>query len=201
MQICPRGVHLRIHQRWQNRSGEAQSSRSLISFGSHFGRPWCVPHGSGRVCPLSWNYLWPQGGRPPRFPASSVGLGLLPGAWGVPKRGMQTGPEAFLELRDACGLRPCDRTHLKKGLVPPSYTGGVYGKYRLNPHVRSFPLSGMTLQCLGHISACRDAWRTVLVGCSPFTGITAGLRGPFPQVLTLIGWVRFIAWRLKGECR
>ena len=40
--------------------------------------------------------------------------GVSPGAWGIPKRGMPTWPEAFLELPDVCGLRPCDRTHLKK---------------------------------------------------------------------------------------
>ena len=37
------------------------------------------------------------------------------------------------------------------------------------------------------------------------TGDTSGLRGPYPQTLTLFGGVRFIAWRLRrpslGECR
>ena len=31
---------------------------------------------------------------------------------------MPTGPEAFLGMPDASGLRPCAQTHLKKGLVP-----------------------------------------------------------------------------------
>ena len=55
----------------------------------------------------------------------SRGLGLLPGAWGAPKRGMPTGPKVFLALPDACGLRPCDRAHLKNGLVPYSCVGGT----------------------------------------------------------------------------
>ena len=31
--------------------------------------------------------------------------------------------EVFLALPDACGLRPCDRAHLKNGLVPYSCVG------------------------------------------------------------------------------
>ena len=31
---------------------------------------------------------------------------------------MLTGPKVFLALLDACGLQPCDRTHLKNGPVP-----------------------------------------------------------------------------------
>ena len=54
--------------------------------------------------------------------------GLLPGAWGSPKRGMPTGSKVFLALPDACGLRPCDWTHLKNGLVPYSCVGGTYDK-------------------------------------------------------------------------
>ena len=39
------------------------------------------------------------------------------------------GPEAFLGQLDASGLRPCDRTHLKSGLLPHLYAGGAYDKY------------------------------------------------------------------------
>ena len=46
------------------------------------------------------------------------------------KRGMPTRPKVFLALPDACGLRPCDRTHLKNGLVPHSCISGTYDKYR-----------------------------------------------------------------------
>ena len=74
------------------------------------------------------SYLWavlPGVPRHWRFPPASGGLGLLPGAWGAPKRGMPTGPKVFLALPDACGLRPCDRAHLKNGLVPYSCVGGT----------------------------------------------------------------------------
>ena len=42
---------------------------------------------------------------------------------------MPTRPKVFLALPDACRLRPCNRTHLKNGLVPHSYVGGTYDKY------------------------------------------------------------------------
>ena len=59
---------------------------------------------------------------PPRVLPPYGGLGLLPGAWGALLRGMPTEPMVFLAMSDACGLRPCDRTHLKNGLV--SYLSG-----------------------------------------------------------------------------
>ena len=67
------------------------------------------------------------------------GLGLLPGTR------MQTGLKVFLALPDACGLQPCDQTHLKNGLVPNRTLVGcmiiiggleplpVRGSKRLNP--------------------------------------------------------------------
>ena len=51
---------------------------------------------------------------------------------------MPTRPEAFFGLSDASGLRPCDRTHLKNGLVLHSYAGGVYDKYRHCTRVKRF---------------------------------------------------------------
>ena len=34
--------------------------------------------------------------------------------------------QIFFTLPDACGLRPCDRTHLKNDLVPYSCVGGTH---------------------------------------------------------------------------
>ena len=42
----------------------------------------------------------------------------------------QRGPKVFLALLDACRLWLCNRTDLKNGLVPHSYFGGTYDKYR-----------------------------------------------------------------------
>ena len=67
-------------------------------------------------------------GCPPRLHPALEGLGLSPGARGAPKKGMPTGPEAFLEQPEASRLRSCDRTNLRR---PHSYAGGAYDKYRL----------------------------------------------------------------------
>ena len=74
-----------------------------------------------RVCLGTGDFLRPQGAIPQAYTPFG-GLGLLLGA---PKRGMPTGPKVFLALPDACGLRPCDRAHLKNGLVPYSCVGGT----------------------------------------------------------------------------
>ena len=76
-----------------------------------------------RVCLDTGEFLLPQGGHPPGF--YPLG-GVLPEA--PLKRGMPTGPKVFLALLVACRLRPCDRTHLKNGLVPHSCVGGTYDK-------------------------------------------------------------------------
>ena len=67
-----------------------------------------------RVCLGTGEFPRPQGSIPP-------GLYPLQGCWvyclapeAPPKRVMPTGPKVFLALTDACGLRPCDRAHLKK---------------------------------------------------------------------------------------
>ena len=83
---------------------------------------------SGRFCRMclgTGEFLQPQGAIPP-------GLYPLRGDWvyclapeAPLKRGMPTGPKVFLALPDACGLRPCDRAHLKNGLVPYSCVGGT----------------------------------------------------------------------------
>ena len=45
-------------------------------------------------------------------------------------RGMPMGSKVFSAMSDACGLRPCDRTYLKNGLLPHLCAGGAYDKYR-----------------------------------------------------------------------
>ena len=41
---------------------------------------------------------------------------LFPGLWGDPVGGVSTGRRYFWTLPDACGPRPCVRTHFKKAL-------------------------------------------------------------------------------------
>ena len=94
-----------------------------------FGRPynlWAVLPG----VPQHWRFPPASGSHPPRLIPPSGGLGLLPGAWGAPKRGMPTEPKVFLALPGACGLRPCDRTHLKTALCHIRALVGRFDKYR-----------------------------------------------------------------------
>ena len=83
---------------------------------THFGRPWCQQHGSGRVCLVTGHTLSLRGPSPQALTLLGGVYCLVPG---VPLfRGMLVaGPEAFLEPLGASGLWPCARTHLKKGLV------------------------------------------------------------------------------------
>ena len=71
---------------------------------------WPLRNHQKGECRRGRRYFWPC--HPPGF-YTLRGEGLLPGAL---KRGMSTGPNVFLALLDACGLRPFDRTHLKNAL-------------------------------------------------------------------------------------
>ena len=62
------------------------------------------------------DFIRPQGAFPPGFYPLRWGHRSAPEAALI--RGMPTGPLSFLEMPGACGLRPCARAHLKKGLVP-----------------------------------------------------------------------------------
>ena len=71
----------------------------------------------GRVLPQHWRFPPASGGHPPGFYP-------LIGGWvyclAPLIREQSTGIKVFLAMPDACGLRPCDRNHLKNGLVPNS---------------------------------------------------------------------------------
>ena len=72
--------------------------------------------------PRHWRVPPASGGLPPGFYHLQ---GVVGGGFISLKRGMPTEPKVFLTSPDACGLRPCDRTHLKNGLVPHSCVGGT----------------------------------------------------------------------------
>ena len=63
------------------------------------------------------DFLQPQGAFLPGLYPHLEGLGFQPAPEAPQLRGMPTGPPAFLGMLGACRLRPCARTHLKKGLV------------------------------------------------------------------------------------
>ena len=91
-------------------------SSSLVAFG----RPsylWAVLPG----VPRDWRFPPASRCHPPRLIPPSGG-GVID--W-RPKKGNADGAEGILALPNACGLRPCDRAHLKNGLVPYSCVGGT----------------------------------------------------------------------------
>ena len=63
------------------------------------------------------------------------GSGLLPGTWGALNEGIAKGPKVFRSMRDACRLRPCNRTLLKNCLVPFLSGGGTEKNTCQNPRV------------------------------------------------------------------
>ena len=69
-----------------------------------------------RICPsagwLTHYFLRPQGAITPGFYPLRRGWVYCLAPEDPLIRGMPTGPKVFLVLPDACGLRPCDRTHL-----------------------------------------------------------------------------------------
>ena len=121
-------------------------------------------------------------------------MGLSPGAWGAPKRGMPTGPEAFLELPIALGYGPATGPTLKTALC---HIRTLVGR-RMNTAPRL--LSWVAFFCVLWWGALDRLWlRAARFGrvCSTTGYITSGLRGPSPQALTLFGGVGFIARRLR----
>ena len=88
-------------------------------------------HGSGQVL-VGWLIIsiGLRGHRPGFYPLRG-GYYLVPDAPQI--RGMLTGPKVFLVLPNTCGLRPCDRTLLKNGLVPYFSGGRTENKYQVLP--------------------------------------------------------------------
>ena len=81
-------------------------------------RPACVICGTdlAECVSVLGDFLRSQGAFLPGFYHLRGSHRPAPGAPLI--RGMPTGPYIFLGMPGAWGLRPCARTHLKKGLVP-----------------------------------------------------------------------------------
>ena len=110
----------------------------LFSCWVAFGRPfylWTVLPG----VPRHWRVPPASGGHPPRLIPRSGGLGLLPGAWGAPKRGMPTGPKVFCPYRTRVGFGPATGPTLKTALCHIRALVGRNDKYR-GPRGPFFPL-------------------------------------------------------------
>ena len=113
-------------------SCDGKTSEVLGSFLSScwvaFGRPfylWAVLLG----VPRYWRVPPASGGHPPRLLPPSGGWVYCLEPEAPPKGECRRGRRYFwLALPDACGLRPCNWTHLKNGLVPYSCVAWTYDK-------------------------------------------------------------------------
>ena len=84
-----------------------------------------VLHGSvGCVPPLDTSPL-ASGGLPPQALTLFGGVGFIARRLRRPEKGNADGVRGIFGTAYRVGLRPCDRTHLKHGLVPYSYVGGT----------------------------------------------------------------------------
>ena len=79
--------------------------------------------------PASFFILRSQGAFPPGFYLLWEGWIYRPAPEAPLIRGMPTGRGHFWKLPDACGLRPCTRTHHKKALCHTCPFGGASNKY------------------------------------------------------------------------
>ena len=86
-----------------------KSANEIFARHSSFG---CVP-------PLDTSPL-ASGGRP-----LFGGVGFIARRLGRPEKGNADGVRGIFGTACRVGLRPCDRTHLKNGLVQHSYAGGA----------------------------------------------------------------------------
>ena len=99
-----------------------------------------------RVCLGTGDFLRPQGAIPPGF--YPLRGGVI--AWRLRrlKKGNADGAEGIFSLPDACGLRPCDRAHLKNGLVPYSGVGGTQRQIQRSTRTFSKSMYGTRPCCL-----------------------------------------------------
>ena len=106
----------------------------------------------------------------------------------------------------ACGLRPCARTHHKKGLVPHLPVGWSGQQIpRLTTSAAVQIILAMDwfwtgpLQVLGSALAGRVVEERIWPSVSRCLGNSFGLRGPSSQAFTPFGEVGFIARHLRGR--
>ena len=151
-------------------------------------------HGSGWVCLGTGDFLWPQGVVLLRL-LPSLGEGgycLAPIIGGMP-----TGPKVFLAMLDACGLQPCDRTHLKNGLVSYLSGGGADDKYQEFLHLQTGKDKHRFLLhpafWPGKSMTSRDS-----MGTDPSGLVSTWSRGPAHRQYLLCR-VKFITWHLKKQ--
>ena len=88
-------------------------------------RLWLRAAQSVRVCSTTGYITSGLRGPSPQALTLFGGIGFIARRLRRPKKGNADGVRGIFGTACRVGLRPCDRTHLKNGLVPYSYAGGV----------------------------------------------------------------------------
>ena len=86
----------------------------------------------GRVCSTTGYITSGLRGPSPQALTLFGGVGFIARRQRRPEKGNADGVRGIFGTAYRVGLRPCDRTHLKNGLVPYSYVGGTQHKYSIN---------------------------------------------------------------------
>ena len=79
----------------------------------------------GRVCSTTGYITSGLRGPSPQALTLFGGVGFIARRLRRPEKGNADGVRGIFGTAYRVGLRPCDRTHLKNGLVPYSYVGGT----------------------------------------------------------------------------
>ena len=79
----------------------------------------------GRVCSTTGYITSGLRGPSPQALTLFGGVGFIARRLRRPEKGNADGVRGIFGTAYCVGLRPCDRTHLKNGLVPYSYVGGT----------------------------------------------------------------------------
>ena len=88
-------------------------------------RLWLRAARFGRVCSTTGYITSGLRGPSPQALTLFGGVGFIARRLRRPEKGNADGVRGIFGTAYRVGLRPCDRTHLKHGLVPYSYVGGT----------------------------------------------------------------------------
>ena len=88
-------------------------------------RLWLRAAQSVRVCSTTGYITSGLSGPSPQALTLFGGVGFIARRLRRPEKGNADGVRGIFGTAYRVGLRPCDRTHLKNGLVPYSYVGGA----------------------------------------------------------------------------
>ena len=116
----------RPYQRWSVFDTQSSSLAMLcVLWWGALDRLWLRAAQSVRVCSTTGYITSGLRGPSPQALTLFGGVGFIARRLRRPEKGNADGVLGIFGTACRVGLRPCDRTHLKNGLVPYSYAGGA----------------------------------------------------------------------------